>query len=724
MLRVDTASHLHPSLYYLTTPTPLAPSPSPFPTQCLIGNDRPSCNDNSHRKLHRQPPWTIQSPSTTPVSTPSHMSCVADRHHSSIHASSTPLNWTNNTIVQPGMIPTASMEATPALFPNLPWLGANPPLDCPSFLGDFPIIPFLNETSLACTHYQSASILDPELLLLDIPIKNKNIQSSLSACTQQQTAMSAYGLDLPRPSVGYPCSDIYTPPTTPVRCAQSRAPPTPCTPQSTSMDWQNAAMHNASLLNLPMTSYTTSASTSTSITPASLCLEQSSFMPYPPIPACAPSPPNSPDALFSGSYFSAESHTKDYRNMSFPTTEGSIAHMPYTASTPSSASLAQVKDQYKGQVLDYSQNVPLQLNTTHMHVTEPFPASSPQHLCVAGRNSTTAVHQCDCQLLLGNHPNFECQSAPAPSLFDALLYLQISSTTPAIPSTCTGLNDLYGGLDGVAMSKETSIGVYTDLNHRRIGDGYGNASSLHTPMLASSSKLRRRLFEGPSISAQSNDTINSNDTPIKSGGDVGSDLNDPNFDLLLLDLFGMDKWPSSPCDAAASNTSKMIKPQPPTAYADHSGVEKSVDIKATGIDVLTKTKESVSTTPSLDTAYIICDDEYTHTKRPRSTYEGGSVARPPNAFILYRRDNRVQLRQQFPDISFGDMSKKIGKSWKALDKNTAAIYHRLAEDHRIAHQLKYPGFKFVRRLGTAIRRRAKKQAVGDKETPDHTTDMT
>ncbi|KAH6565871.1 hypothetical protein BASA60_009730 [Batrachochytrium salamandrivorans] len=654
MLRVDTASHLHPSLYYLTTPTPLAPSPSPFPTQCLIGNDRPSCNDNSHRKLHRQPPWTIQSPSTTPVSTPSHMSCVADRHHSSIHASSTPLNWTNNTIVQPGMIPTASMEATPALFPNLPWLGANPPLDCPSFLGDFPIIPFLNETSLACTHYQSASILDPELLLLDIPIKNKNIQSSLSACTQQQTAMSAYGLDLPRPSVGYPCSDIYTPPTTPVRCAQSRAPPTPCTPQSTSMDWQNAAMHNASLLNLPMTSYTTSASTSTSITPASLCLEQSSFMPYPPIPACAPSPPNSPDALFSGSYFSAESHTKDYRNMSFPTTEGSIAHMPYTASTPSSASLAQVKD----------------------HTKVKF--------WITAR----------------------------------------TSTTPAIPSTCTGLNDLYGGLDGVAMSKETSIGVYTDLNHRRIGDGYGNASSLHTPMLASSSKLRRRLFEGPSISAQSNDTINSNDTPIKSGGDVGSDLNDPNFDLLLLDLFGMDKWPSSPCDAAASNTSKMIKPQPPTAYADHSGVEKSVDIKATGIDVLTKTKESVSTTPSLDTAYIICDDEYTHTKRPRSTYEGGSVARPPNAFILYRRDNRVQLRQQFPDISFGDMSKKIGKSWKALDKNTAAIYHRLAEDHRIAHQLKYPGFKFVRRLGTAIRRRAKKQAVGDKETPDHTTDMT
>ncbi|KAH6563582.1 hypothetical protein BASA60_010667 [Batrachochytrium salamandrivorans] len=458
--------------------------------------------------------------------------------------------------------------------------------------------------------------------------------------------MSAYGLDLPRPSVGYPCSDIYTPPTTPVRCAQSRAPPTPCTPQSTSMDWQNAAMHNASLLNLPMTSYTTSASTSTSITPASLCLEQSSFMPYPPIPACAPSPPNSPDALFSGSYFSAESHTKDYRNMSFPTTEG--------------------------------------VHRTHAVY------SIYSIICITGPSQGPIQ----------------------------------SSTTPAIPSTCTGLNDLYGGLDGVAMSKETSIGVYTDLNHRRIGDGYGNASSLHTPMLASSSKLRRRLFEGPSISAQSNDTINSNDTPIKSGGDVGSDLNDPNFDLLLLDLFGMDKWPSSPCDAAASNTSKMIKPQPPTAYADHSGVEKSVDIKATGIDVLTKTKESVPTTSLLDTAYIICDDEYTHTKRPRSTYEGGSVARPPNAFILYRRDNRAQLRQQFPDISFGDMSKKIGKSWKALDKNTAAIYHRLAEDHRIAHQLKYPGFKFVRRLGTAIRRRAKKQAVGDKETPDHTTDMT
>ncbi|KAH6563583.1 hypothetical protein BASA60_010668 [Batrachochytrium salamandrivorans] len=120
-------------------------------------------------KLHRQPPWTIQSPSTTPVSTPSHMSCVADRHHSSIHASSTPLNWTNNTIVQPGMIPTASMEATPALFPNLPMARSKSTSRLPVFSWGFSNNSVSYETSLACTHYQSASILDPELLLLGYP---------------------------------------------------------------------------------------------------------------------------------------------------------------------------------------------------------------------------------------------------------------------------------------------------------------------------------------------------------------------------------------------------------------------------------------------------------------------------------------------------------------------------------------------------------------------------
>ncbi|KAI9329666.1 hypothetical protein DFJ73DRAFT_603420, partial [Zopfochytrium polystomum] len=48
--------------------------------------------------------------------------------------------------------------------------------------------------------------------------------------------------------------------------------------------------------------------------------------------------------------------------------------------------------------------------------------------------------------------------------------------------------------------------------------------------------------------------------------------------------------------------------------------------------------------------------------------------RPPNAFILYRRDHQQSLRATHKDMSLAALSKHISALWKAEDPMVKAQY--------------------------------------------------
>lgn len=69
------------------------------------------------------------------------------------------------------------------------------------------------------------------------------------------------------------------------------------------------------------------------------------------------------------------------------------------------------------------------------------------------------------------------------------------------------------------------------------------------------------------------------------------------------------------------------------------------------------------------------------------------IPRPPNRWILYRKD---KLRELDPETrrDIAAASKKIGNMWSNESPAVRLKYERRAAELKVKHQLKYPGYKF------------------------------
>jgi len=55
------------------------------------------------------------------------------------------------------------------------------------------------------------------------------------------------------------------------------------------------------------------------------------------------------------------------------------------------------------------------------------------------------------------------------------------------------------------------------------------------------------------------------------------------------------------------------------------------------------------------------------------------MKKTPNAYILYRKEQYQIVRSSFPDYSFSDISKYLGKKWRELSYDEKTIYYNKAD---------------------------------------------
>ncbi|KAL6713548.1 hypothetical protein ACLMJK_009013 [Lecanora helva] len=92
------------------------------------------------------------------------------------------------------------------------------------------------------------------------------------------------------------------------------------------------------------------------------------------------------------------------------------------------------------------------------------------------------------------------------------------------------------------------------------------------------------------------------------------------------------------------------------------------------------------------------DPKVTATKKAK-------VARPANAFILYRQHHHPLLKAKHPDMHNNEISVILGKQWKNEKESTKSRFINMAKQLKARHQIEHPEYQYQPRKPSQKKRR-------------------
>ncbi|XP_067141090.1 sex-determining region Y protein-like [Centruroides vittatus] len=68
------------------------------------------------------------------------------------------------------------------------------------------------------------------------------------------------------------------------------------------------------------------------------------------------------------------------------------------------------------------------------------------------------------------------------------------------------------------------------------------------------------------------------------------------------------------------------------------------------------------------------------------------IPRPPNAFMIFSRENRTSFRLNYPKDTNQEISIRLGNVWRRMNPEAKAIYYQKAKECDRKHKEIYPGY--------------------------------
>ncbi|KAI8898053.1 high mobility group box domain-containing protein, partial [Globomyces pollinis-pini] len=79
--------------------------------------------------------------------------------------------------------------------------------------------------------------------------------------------------------------------------------------------------------------------------------------------------------------------------------------------------------------------------------------------------------------------------------------------------------------------------------------------------------------------------------------------------------------------------------------------------------------------------------------------------RPPNSFILFRRDVAPRMKDRYPSLSNIQISKRLGNLWRIAPLHVKEVYTMRYQKAKEVFEQNNPGYKLQRRSTHDIKRR-------------------